>query len=89
MPILDHVFTTRIKAISVLVLKIWQSLEAPDLTDFDWFWKNNSKIVIGKSADISNTKALHLLINFVFNERVDPVLPLLFYFFLFGQNLEV
>ena len=37
-------FITKIKALEVLVLEIWQILEAPGLTDFEeitrnWHWK--------------------------------------------------
>ena len=54
-------FKTKFKALPVLVLRTWQILEAPDLTDFE-------KIVIGKSADISNTKAEHFVILFLMKD---------------------
>ena len=34
-------FATKIKALSVLVLKIWQILEAPHLTDFEKIFQNS------------------------------------------------
>ena len=41
-------FTTTIKALSVLALKIWQILEAPDLTNFDRFSKIFRKLSLEK-----------------------------------------
>ena len=35
-------FTTKIKALPLLVLEIWQVLEAPDLTDFQTFSENRN-----------------------------------------------
>ena len=58
-------FNKNIKALQFLVLDIWQTFEASDMTDFDWFKKDIQKIIIEEKCSSQQNKGV--LFYFVFD----------------------